>query len=236
MKRLLALSAVLCLLGAGCKPAHPSKVTADPTFEANKVRGILIAPFTSSIIEGEDPERQSERIMNKTLVDLLSRRADYKFISSDQFMVALSRAGLSDRYAAFREQWAEKHVLDKEFVQKLKLALNADVLMIPLVYLWHKDEADYREAATSSVTQIGAAITLVDMGTGAILWEASDENFREAVRSEDRSILQSGGVDRRVGGVTGTGRDMYAAPPYEEVAQIVLESLVNALPPRAAAN
>lgn len=234
MKRYLALSMVLCLLWAGCKAAHPSKVTVDPAFDPNTVKGILIAPFVSSVIEGEDPERQSERIMNRTLVELLNQRGDYRFISSDQFMGAVNRAGLGGQYASFREQWAQNHAIDKEFVQKLKLSLNAEVLLLPLVYLWHKDEADYREAATNSVTQIGAVIALVEMGTGAILWEGSDENFREAVRSEDRDVVSSGGIDRRVGGVSGTGRDMYAAPPFEEVAQIVLESIVGALPPRTA--
>ena len=51
-----------------------------------------------------------------------------------------------------------------------------------VLYLWNKDEADYRESATSSVTQVGATLALVEMGTGKILWEASDENFREAIR------------------------------------------------------
>jgi hypothetical protein len=120
------------------------------------------------------------------------------------------------------------------FVKELRVALPASVLLVPDVYLWHKDEADYREAATNSVTQVGASLTLIDMKTGKVLWDASDENYREAVRSENRNVVTSGGIDRRVGGVTDTGKDMYAAPPYEEVAMVVLQSLVAALPPRAA--
>jgi len=234
MKKLMVLSLLLLVCSSGCKPAHPSKVFVDPSFEPNRVSGIMLAPVVSSIIEGEDPQRQSERITNKILADLLTERGDYKFISPVQFQGAVARGGLGEKYAAFKELWVTKHEIDKEFLQELKVELNVETLLIPHVFLWHKDEADYREQATNSVTQVGASLTLVDMGSGKILWEASDENYREAVRSEDRSVVTSGGIDRRVGGVTGTGKDMYAAPPYEEVAATVFQSLVEALPPRAA--
>lgn len=233
MVRHLAISALLAVvIHAGCKPAHPSKVVSDPSFEPNKVSAVLIAPFASSVPKGEDPDRQSERIMNKALSGLLSERGDYRFLSSDQFQTAVTRAGLGDRWTSFKEGWMSKRAVDKEFLTQLKTALNVDVLLLPHVYLWHKDEADYRETATSSVTQVGATLALLDLGTGTILWEASDENFREAVRSENRDVISTGGIDRRVAGVSGTGRDVYSAPPFEEVAQIVLEVLVDALPRR----
>ncbi|MDD4858400.1 MAG: hypothetical protein PHD74_09890 [Candidatus Krumholzibacteria bacterium] len=234
MKKLLVLSALALLVCAGCKPAHPSKVFEDPAFEPNKVGSVLITPVISSIIEGEDSQRQSERIPNRILMELLGERGDYRFVSPDQFQGAVARGRLGDRYAAFKDGFTRKHVIDGEFLSELKVELNVDALLIPHVYLWHKDEADYREGATSSVTQVGATLTLVDMGSGAVLWEASDENFREAVRSEDRSVVAAGGVDRRVSGVTGTGKDMYAAPPFDDVTLVVFQSLVGALPARAA--
>jgi len=224
----------MLVLLAGCKPPHPSTIKSDPAFDPNKVSGILIAPFVSSIIEAEDPQRQSERIMNSILAELLSERTDYKFVSPEQFQGAVMRGKLGARYAAFKELWATKHQVDKEFLRELKLSLNVEMILVPHVYLWHKDEADYREEATASVTQVGATLTLIDMGTGAIVWEASDENYKEAVRSEGRSVVTTGGVDRRVGGVTGTGRDSYAAPPFDDVAMLVLQAIVGALPPRAA--
>jgi hypothetical protein len=236
MKQLMAVVLVLLACSIGCKPAHPSKVVTDPSFEPNKVSGILLAPVISSIAEAVDPQRQSERLFNKLLAELLTERGDYRFISSEQFQGAVARGALGEKYAAFKEQWRSNHKLDAEFLRLLKHELNVETLLIPHVYLWHKDEADYREGATSSVTQVGASLTLVDMGSGTILWEASDTNYKEAVRSEDRSVVTSGGIDRRVGGVTGTGKDMYAAPPFEDVATIVLQSLVGALPPRAATN
>jgi hypothetical protein len=144
------------------------------------------------------------------------------------------RGKLGERYAAFKELWATKHEVDKEFLRELKLSLNIEVLLVPHVYLWHKDEADYREGATVSATQVGAMLTLIDMSSGKILWDGTDENTKEAVRSEDRSIVVSGGVDRRVAGVTGVGHDQYGAPPFDEVAMLVLQSIVGALPERVA--
>lgn len=234
MKKLMVFSAVMLVLLAGCKPPHPSTIKSDPAFDPNAVSGILIAPFISSIVESEDPQRQAERIMNRILAELLSERTDYKFISPEQFQGAVMRGKLGERYAAFKELWATKHEVDREFLRELKLTLNVEVVLVPQVYLWHKDEADYRESATVSATQVGATLTLVDMDSGKILWEGSDENTKEAVRSEDRSVVTSGGVDRRVGGVTGTGRDQYGAPPFDEVAMLVLQSIVGALPPRVA--
>jgi hypothetical protein len=234
MKRFISIPILFCFLWIGCKAAHPAKVFQDPSFNPNAVGGILVAPFISSITQGEDPQRQSERIMNRSLADLLTERTDYKFISPEQFQGAVARGDLGTQYAAFKELWATKHKVDTVFVKELRVALPASVLLVPDVYLWHKDEADYREAATNSVTQVGASLTLIDMKTGKVLWDASDENYREAVRSENRNVVTSGGIDRRVGGVTDTGKDMYAAPPYEEVAMVVLQSLVAALPPRAA--
>ena len=32
------------------------------------------------------------------------------------------------------------------------------------------------------------------MGLGTILWEADDQNYREAVRSEARSVVEGGGI------------------------------------------
>ena len=108
-----------------------------------------------------------------------------------------------------------------------------DMLLIPSVYLWWKDETDYRELNTASSTQVGATLTLVDFKTGEIMWEATDENYKEAVRSQgDRVQVSTAGMHRRVAGVSETGSDMYAAPPYEDVAVLVLQVLVDEIPSR----
>ena len=74
-------------------------------------------------------------------------------------------------------------------------------------------------------------MSLIDPASGLVMWEATDENFKESVRTEGgRSRVVSAGWDRRVDGVTETGRDMYAAPPYEDVATLVIEVLVGAIP------
>ena len=106
--------------------------------------------------------------------------------------------------------------------------------MVQLRILGEQGVRQVHDATLRILSQVGITLTLVEMSSGKILWEASDENYREAVRSEDRNVVTSGGIDRRVGGVTSTGKDMYAAPPYEEVATVVLQALVGALPPRAA--
>jgi hypothetical protein len=227
---IVALSALLVCV-VGCKPKHPSMVTIDPGFDPNDVGTILVAPFISSVTRAEDPDRDSERLTDKILWEMLSMRADHSFLSPEQMRLAVRRNGLGDAYEQFKLKWITKHEADVDFLRGVKEALNVDLILIPHVYLWFKDEADYREIGTASSTQVGVTMSLVDPSSGLIVWEATDENFKESVRTEgDRSRVVSAGWDRRVDGVTETGRDMYAAPPFEDVATLVLEVLVGVLP------
>jgi hypothetical protein len=235
-KRFLAAALFsIIIVSAGCKPQHPSKITVDPEFNANQLGSILIAPFISSISEGEDPDRESERVMNSLLLDIIKDRTDHRFLSPEHFMLAIRKAKLDEEYERFKNDWITKHEIDKDFLIGLKGELEIDAVLIPHVYLWNKDEADYRESATASSTSVGASLSLVDFETGKISWEAMDENFKEAVRTEgNREQVTTYGVTRRVSGVTATGRDMYGAPPFEDVAQLVLMALVDAIPERGA--
>ncbi len=236
MKRhfFVVLVGLFLLMLVGCKASHPSKIVVDPSFNPNEIVDILVVPFISSIGEGEDPKRFSETIMNKVLWERLSERDDYKFLSPQQFSYAMNRAGLSGRFGEFKEKWIKNHTIDLKFLEGIRRVINAQTMLIPHVYLWHKDEADYREASAVSTTQVGATLSLVDMKTGKILWEATDENYKEAVRSEMRSVVSSGGYVRRIEGVSVTGQDVYSAPPYGDVAVLVLESIVEALPRKGA--
>ncbi len=236
MKRIVAAVAVMSLFAlAGCKSQHPSKITVDPEFDADKLGSVLIAPVVSSVSEGEDPKRESERIMNRLLIELISERTDHKFLSPEHFKLAIRREGLDEAYEKFKHDWITRHEIDPAFLSRLKGDLDISALLIPQVYLWNKDEADYREEGTASSTSVGATLTLVDFASGEIVWEAMDENYKEAVRTEGNRVqVDGGGFVRRVSGVTSTGRDMYAAPPFEDVALLVLQVLVEAIPQRRA--
>lgn len=232
MKRFsFVVLSILLVCTVGCKPKHPSMVTVDPGFNPNEAGTILVAPFISSISEGEDPNRESERITSNILWEMLSMRSDHTFLSPEQMRFAVRRSNLGDAYERFKLSWVTTHEADLEFLRQIKDELDVDLILIPHVYLWFKDEADYREVGTASSTQVGITLTLIDPASGLIMWEGTDENFKESVRTEGgRSRVVSAGWDRRVEGVTVTGRDMYAAPPFEDVATLVIEVLVAAIP------
>lgn len=232
-RTVIALLSISLALAAGCKPKHPAEVIADPGFDINAVEGILVAPTISSVTEGEDPDRESVRIVDKALRDKLALRDDLVIVAGERLRMALRRRGLADRWEGFERRWISDHTADAELLRKIDADLNVDLILVPHVYLWFKDEADYREAGTASSTQVGITLSLVDPATGGIVWEATDENYRESVRTEGgRVTASSGGWDRRVEGRTATGRDMYAAPPFDDVALIVVEVLVDAIPRR----
>jgi len=231
----VSVSVAALVLSASCGSRHPSEVTVNPEFEPAEVGTILLAPTVSTITDGEDPRRESERIPDRILWDRLSGRYDYRFLSPEQFKAAVYKAGLGPRLEEVMAGWADRHVIDVDFLRAVKSELDIDMIMIPVVYLWYKDEADYREAATASATQVGMTLSLLDPLSGEVMWEASDENYLEAVRTEGERIQSTtGGIDRRISGTTVTGRDMYAAPPFEDVTVLVVGSLVGAVPEKTA--
>jgi hypothetical protein len=230
------LIAVTLLAVIGCKSQHPAEVTVEPDFNPGEYATILVVPTMSTVTRGEDPNRESERIPNRVLWELVSERYDYKFLSAEQFRMVVAAAGLGDRLEEFEEKWSREHVVDVDLCRAVKEKLDVDLLLVPVVYLWNKDEVDYREASAASATQVGMSLSLIDPANGTVLWEATDENYKESVRSEgDRIQASSGGIDRRVSGTSVTGGDAYAAPPFDDVVILVLEALVGAIPERSAA-
>ena len=233
-KAAIFLIAVAVLGLIGCKAQHPASVTIEPDFNPGEYTTILVVPVISTITKGEDPRRESERIPNRIIWEFVSERYDYKFLSAEQFRMVVAAADLGDRVEEFKNKWSRDHVVDLELCRAVKAELNVDLMLVPVVYLWHKDEVDYREAAAASATRVGMSLSLIDPKTGTVLWEATDENYKESVRSEgDRIQASSGGIDRRVSGTSISGSDIYAAPPFDDVAVLVLEALVGAIPERS---
>ncbi len=233
MKRavfIFLLFTAVAFLGCGAK--HPRSIEVDPEFNPNNVGRILVAPVLSSIPEGLDPYRRSEVLTAEILWKRLSARDDYVFISPREFRLALIKEGKTEEdFKKFKEDWTEDRGAEVEIMRLLDKTLDIDMVLIPEVYLWYKDEADYRETSAVSATQVGVTISLVNPLSGKVLWEATDENYQEAVRTEgDRVMGGSLLYDRRIRGVTQTGKDMYSAPPYEDVAIKVIGSIVDAIP------
>ncbi|MCK4549915.1 MAG: hypothetical protein KAU49_07085 [Candidatus Krumholzibacteria bacterium] len=229
---LLTTAAVIGL--AGCKSQHPASVTVEPGFNPGEYSTILVVPTISTITKGEDRKRESEKIPNRILWEFASERYDYKFLSPEQFRMVVAKADLGNRLEEFKHKWSRDHIVDLEFCRAVQSELNVDLLLVPVVYLWHKDETDYREASAASVTQVGMSLSLINPKTGTVVWEATDENYKESVRSEgDRIQASSAGIDRRISGTSISGGDIYAAPPFDDVTVLVLEALVGAIPERS---
>jgi hypothetical protein len=236
-KAVLFIVVAAMTVSAGCKSQHPASITVDPEFNPGENATVLVLPVISTITKGEDPNRESERITNRVLWELVSSRYDYKFLSAEQFRMAVAKAGMNDRLEEFENRWSMDHEVDLELFKAVEAELAVDLMLVPVVYLWHKDEVDYREASAASATQVGMTLSLVDPGNGKVLWEATDQNYKESVRSEgDRVQASSGGIDRRVAGTSVMGGDVYAAPPFDDVVVLVLESLVGAIPERSASS
>src|SRR6056297_2306396 len=143
----------------------------------------------------------------------LARISDYKFFSPQRFSFALRKVKKPVQFDEIEKGWIENKKIDAELLKSINDYVDADLFLIPEVYLWNKDEADYRESSAASLTEVGISLYLVDPDSGKIIWEATDQNYMEAMRTEGERVLVrgKGGFDRRIKGISATGRNVYGA-------------------------
>lgn len=229
-KRGIMLAAMALLIGIlGCQKKHPVNVRVAPAMKAGKVTTIAIFPFTSAVHETDDPDNVAPRTVEKLLFEQLASRQDYKFVSPSSVGYAAEKQGLTARQEEFLKQWPKSRTPDTEFFSSLAEALKCDAFLVGTVDLWQKDEVDYQENASPS-TYVGATITILDVNTGEILFQATDEDYLEGMRTEtgDRQLVT---------GATGNvykdmGEKLFKAPAFEDVALKVAKALASSLPRR----
>jgi hypothetical protein len=220
---------------ASCQKQHPVSVRVDPRF--NKVEEgtfaiekIAVFPFLSALYDTDDPDGVAPALMEQLFMPFLDARTDYHFISPSLVRSAVEMSGLQAEFGAFAGTYPRTDEPDAKFLADLAKALQCDAFLVPVVDLWQKDEADYRENA-SSATYVGATLTVLDgrEKPGAVLFRAVDEDYIEGVRSEtaDRTVVRSAGIVR-----SDDGEKLYKAPEFEAVAIKVAETLAGSLPAR----
>jgi hypothetical protein len=228
MKRIVCFAAAIpfLLMVSGCQKQHPMNVKIDPGLE--RAEKIAVFPFLSSLLESDDPDGLATVTMQKYFTPALDARNDYTFISPGTVMYAIEGQEWQEAYRTFLTNYPRGGKIDEQFFTELADVLKADGFLVPVVDVWQKDEVDYQENA-SAATYAGATITIFDPTGQKVLFRATDENYIEGARSEtsDRGIVSSAGRVR-----SDSGSKTYRAPPYEEVAILVVDALVESLPAR----
>ena len=228
MKRIVLVATAISLLlfTSGCQKQHPMNVEIDPGMDA--AEKIAVFPFLSALHDSEDPDGLAVATMEKHFSPALDGRNDYSFISPGTVMYAIDGQEWQQAYQDFVASYPRGGAIDEQFFTQLAEVLKADGFLIPVVDVWQKDEVDYQENAAAA-TYAGATITIFDSTGQKVLFRATDENYIEGARSEtsDRGIVSSAGRVR-----SDSGSKTYKAPPYEEVAIMVITALVESLPAR----
>jgi hypothetical protein len=229
-KKLIVLGIVMIfLVTLGCQKKHPVKVRVSPRMKSGAITTIAVFPFTSSVHETDDPDNLAPRMIQKSFLVELDKRADYKFVAPQTISFAVERQGLEKANAEFLKQWPNSQKPDMAFLKSLAQVLKCDAFLIGTVDLWQKDEVDFQENA-SPATYVGATITVLDAVSGDVLFQASDENYLEGLRSEttDRQLVvgASGNVYKDLDANT------FKAPPFEDVVPRVVKALASSLPRR----
>lgn len=232
MRRIVVAAIILAAL-VSCKKQHPVNVYVDPRFTdvktADQVEKIAVLRFASSLNHADDPDGIAPKTMERFLDEALVTRKDYKFIAPNTVDYAVEQNQWVDAYAKFLKSYAATDKPDMAFLAELTKALQCDAFLIPVVDLWQKDEVDITENATPA-TYVGATITVIAAKNGEMLFRATDEDYIEGARTEtaDRSLVTSGS-----GAVySDLGSKVHRAPPFEDVAIKVAQSLVASLPAR----
>lgn len=228
---LYALAALWAMgLASGCgKKTHPVKVYVDDSFAAGELEKIAVFPFSSAVSPVSDPDRRSSRTFDQLFRAELDKRSDYKWVAPGSVQYVLDRGGVEGGAQSFVDDWRQKRVVNKELLDEIGKALKVDAVLVGVVELWQQDEVDPRENAVPA-TYVGATVTIFDVKDGKVLFEASDEDMLEGMRSEDRDkqIIRSGS-GQIYSDPTGS---MYKAPPFEEVAVKVAQALAQSIPKR----
>ncbi|MFH1755760.1 MAG: hypothetical protein ABIA59_08670 [Candidatus Latescibacterota bacterium] len=228
MKRAVWIVAAIFLF-VGCQKKHPVKVYANPAMQPDALEKVAVFHFSSMLHQGEDPNGEAPKMLEKFFMPELDKRDDYNFIAPSSVAYAIQSLNLEEKAEKFLKAWPTEKVPDMEILSALAERLACDAFLIPVVELWQKDEADLQENA-SSATYVGATITLLNASNGTVLFEATDENYAESARTEtsDRTVIRGGS-----GGVKSDfGDKVYKAPPFEGVVQRVVTALVMSIPAR----
>jgi len=224
---------VLVVLGS-CKKQHPVNVYVDPRFDSKvpaeqQVNKIAVLRFASSLNHQDDPDGVAPKTLERYLDEALGMRKDYKFIAPNTVDYAVEQNQWVDAYAKCLTSYANTDKPEMKFLGGLARELQCDAFLIPVVDLWQKDEVDITENSTPA-TYVGATITVVDAKDGTMIFRATDEDYIEGARSEtaDRSLVTgaSGAVHADL------GEKVHRAPPFDEVAIKVAQSLASSLPLR----
>lgn len=228
---------VFLVLGAmlvACRPQHPVSVTVSPHFNdagsngQKLVEKIAVLECASSLAHADDPDNIAPQTMSKYLVPALNNRSDYKFIASSTVEYAITKTSSVEQYQKMLKAYAMSDKPNMEYLKPLAAELQCDAFLIPVVDLWQKNEVDPKENATPA-TYVGATITIISATDGSILFRCTDEDYIEGASSEttDRSVVDTGGSVR-----ADLGAKTHRAPPFEDVAAKVAESLASGLPAR----
>lgn len=227
MKRaLLFATLTLLVLAAGCRKKHPGRIQIDPTMTDGTIERIAVFPFATSLHKADDPDGRAPRTMDQLFRLELDNRNDWVFMAPTSVLYTLRTEGLESEGNRFVEIWRTTRTIDPDLLSMLDKALQVDAIMIGVVDLWQKDEIDVRETS-AAMTYVGATVTIIGMD-GTILFDASDEDFLEGIRSEERTVIRSGSGQV----FSDPGSSLYKAPDYEEVAIKVVKALVYSIPVR----
>lgn len=226
MRRVIWTVLILGLFWGCGGGKHPRKIFIDPTMNAGSVERIAVFHFASSLHHADDPDERAPMVMDELFLNELNKRGDYLFVAPRSVEYTLDVEGLTDQYKKFIEDWRTSQTIDVEFLQKLGGVLQVDGVLIGVVDLWQKDEVDVQETSTPT-TYVGATITILNTD-GKMVFQASDEDYLEGNRSEERTVMRSGS-----GGIySDPGATVHRAPPHEEVAIKVVRALVASIPAR----
>jgi hypothetical protein len=233
MRRQLGL-VVITLMLAACQRQHPVNVYVNPRFDDKGADGqrvvekIAMLECASSLQHADDPDNEAPETMTKYLVPALNNRSDYKFIAPNTVEYTITKTSTMDAYRKMLHAYAMSDKPDMEYLKKVAADLQCDAFMIPVVDLWQKDEVDPRENATPA-TYVGATITIISATDGSTLFRATDEDYLEGASTEtsDRSVVSTGSSVR-----SDLGAKTHRAPPFEDVAVKVANSLASGLPQR----
>jgi hypothetical protein len=237
-KRFILVFLCLPLILAGCKATTPTTVHAGPdaVFLAPAYPTLKLESLAYLGVATMVPDPVGVPTVDQLLRSYL-QGGQQKFLIIDETS-ARSRASKSGAVATLDKAiraWKDQHTVDPFILKDLGEKLGMDGFVFGDLTHWREETVDWTSEG-NSFTEVGVAISIYDAKTGILAWKGEKMERRESQHYRHGSgvgtgVYNSGGIER-----TERGDKIVPPPPKpDEVAETVVQQLIEGLPDRPAA-
>ncbi len=219
----------------GCKATSPTTVHAGPdaVFMAPMYQSLKLESLVYLGMAAMVPDPVGVPAVDQLLRSYL-QGGQQKFLVIDETSARAraSKAGAEANLDKAIKTWRNQHSVDPFVLKDLGQKLAVDGFIFGDLTNWREERVDWTSEGTS-FTEVGVSISIYDSKNGILAWKGDKMEHRESQHYRHGTGIGTGVYNS--GGIERTERSDKIVPPPpkpEEVAETVVQQLVEGLPDR----